>query len=149
HALLSLAALLALAEPAWGATRYAIVVGVNDGDKQEKTLRYAESDAKRVAEVLRTVGGFHPEDIILLTDVSAADLRRALIETNARIRTSTDKGLLFIFYSGHGDGEALHVGGTHLPLNELRDLAVGSSAEARVLVIDSCRSGVLTRVKGG
>jgi hypothetical protein len=147
--LLTLTALMALAEPAWGAMRYAIVVGVNDGDKQEKTLRYAESDAKRIADVLKSVGGFHPEDVILLTDVSAADLRRALIETNARIRTSTDKGMLFIFYSGHGDGDSLHLGGTHLPLSELRDLAVGSSAEARVLVIDSCRSGVLTRVKGG
>jgi caspase domain-containing protein len=149
RAVIALAALFALAGEARAATRYAIVVGENDGDKQEKVLRYAESDAKRVAEVLRSVGGFHPEDVIVLTDVSAEDVRRALIETNARIRTSGEKSMLFIFYSGHGDSESLHLDGSHLPLAELRDLAVGSPAEARVLVIDSCRSGALTRVKGG
>ena len=36
-----------------------------------------------------------------------------------------------------------------LELSELRDLTTASPAEARVLVVDSCRSGALTRVKGG
>ena len=54
-----------------------------------------------------------------------------------------------MYYSGHADGDALHLGGTRLDLVELRDVTAGSSAEARVLVVDSCRSGALTRVKGG
>jgi hypothetical protein len=41
------------------------------------------------------------------------------------------------------------MGGTRLDLVELRDVTAGSPAEARVLVVDSCRSGALTRVKGG
>jgi hypothetical protein len=56
---------------------------------------------------------------------------------------------LFVFYSGHADAEALHLAGTRLGLTEIRDLAAGSPADARVLIVDSCRSGALTRVKGG
>ena len=57
--------------------------------------------------------------------------------------------MLFVFYSGHADAEALHLGGTRLSLDELQNLTVGSPAQTRVLVVDSCRSGALTRVKGG
>ena len=46
------------------------------------------------------------------------------------------------------DGQSLHLGRSRLELSELRDLTTASPAEARVLVVDSCRSGALTRVKG-
>ncbi|MGH2901693.1 MAG: caspase family protein, partial [Solirubrobacteraceae bacterium] len=51
--------------------------------------------------------------------------------------------------SGHGDADALHLGDTRLPLRELEALVRGSPAGIRILVIDSCRSGSITRVKGG
>jgi len=149
-AALAMAWLVALAAAAHaGAGRYAIVVGDNGGDRADVVLRYAESDARRVGEVLRTVGGFYPENIAVLTAVGGDDVRRALIGLNARIRQSAEKSMLFVFYSGHADAEALHLGGTRLPLSELRELTAGSPADARVLVVDSCRSGALTRVKGG
>jgi hypothetical protein len=128
--------------------RYAIVVGDNSGDRDDVTLRYAEADARRLGEVLRSVGGFHPEDVTLLHDISAEDLRRALIGVNARLRQDASDTMLFVFYSGHADAESLHLSGTRLPLPELRDLVAGSPADVRVLVVDSCRSGALTRVKG-
>jgi hypothetical protein len=131
------------------ARRWAIAVGANAGDPSEVTLRYAGQDARRVARVLRDVGGFAPEDVLVLTGVDAEELRRALISVNARIRSSAGGSLLFVYYSGHADAEALHLGGTRLPLSELRDLVTGSPARAGVLVIDACRSGALTRVKGG
>ena len=56
---------------------------------------------------------------------------------------------MIVYYSGHADAEALHLAGTHLPMTELRDLVSGSAASARVLVLDACRSGTITRVKGG
>ena len=56
---------------------------------------------------------------------------------------------MIVYYSGHADADALHLDGTHLPLGELRDLVTGSAASARVLVLDACRSGTITRVKGG
>jgi hypothetical protein len=135
---------------AWAAIgRHAIIIGDNRGDASDVELRYAESDARRVATVLRTVGGFYPENITLLTNVTADDLRRVLIALNERLRQSSDETLLFVFYSGHADAEALHAARSHFSIGELRSLVAGSPADARVLVVDSCRSGTLTRVKGG
>jgi hypothetical protein len=129
--------------------RFALVVGDNRGDRGETVLRYAESDARRIAEVLRGVGDFFPENVTLLTGVHGDDVRRALIALNARLRAREDRALLFVFYSGHADADALHLDGTRFGLAELRELVAGSPAEARVLIVDSCRSGALTRVKGG
>jgi hypothetical protein len=129
--------------------RYAIVIGENEGERDEVVLRYAEADARRLGDVLRRVGGFFPEDVVTLAGVSAEDVRRALIGLNARLRQSSANTMLLVFYSGHADADALHLGGTRLPLTELRNLVAGSPADVRVLVVDSCRSGALTRVKGG
>jgi hypothetical protein len=146
----ALAVALTLAPPAHAdGGRHAIVIGDNQGDRDEVILRYAEAVARRLGEVLRSVGGFFPEDVELLNGVTAEDVRRALIRLNARLRQSNASTMLFVFYSGHADAESLHLGGTRLPLHELRDLTAGSPADVRVLVVDSCRSGALTRVKGG
>lgn len=146
--LVTLSALVAQAAP----DRYAIVVGDNQGDRDEVELRYAEQDARRIGAVLRDAGRFFPENVATLTAVTADDVRRALIALNARLRQAPARGggtLLLVFYSGHADAEALHLRGSRLSVTELRDLVAGSSADARVLVVDSCRSGALTRVKGG
>ena len=135
---------------AWAeANRFAIVIGANAGDADEPTLRYAESDAERVGGVLRTLGGFLPENVITLNDLRAGEVRRALISLNARVRALSGDSLMIVYYSGHADAEALHLSGTHLPMAEIRDLVSGSAASARVLVLDACRSGTITRVKGG
>ncbi len=57
--------------------------------------------------------------------------------------------MLLVYYSGHADAGALHLGGSRLELAELEQLVRGSAAAFRLLVLDSCRSGALTRVKGG
>ena len=145
-----LLALWALASRAAASpARYALVVGDNEGDASDGPLRFAERDAARLGDILRDLGGVSPENLTVLTDVDGESLRRTLIALNARLRSEVSPGLLFVFYSGHGDAEALHLRGTRLPLAELRVLVAGSPASARVLVIDSCRSGGLTRVKGG
>ncbi len=131
------------------AHRYALVVGANHGDPSDGALKFAESDAQKLAEVLRTAGQFAPKDVTVLTDVSAADVRRALIELNARIRNDNDGSMLLVFYSGHADGTSLHLGGSRLAMDEFRDLVSGSSAATRLLFIDACQSGALTRIKGG
>jgi hypothetical protein len=142
-------ALAVAAAPARAGRRYAVLIGDDHGDRNEIILRYAESDARRLGDVLRGVGGFFPEDVVVLHDVAAEDVRRALIDLNARLRQSDAGAVLLVFYSGHADAESLHLAGTHLLLGELRNLVAGSSADARVLIVDSCRSGALTRVKGG
>lgn len=131
--------------------RFAVVIGSNQGRADDGRLSHAETDAGRMAQVLRDLGGFAPEDIVVLAGEGATEVRRALIHLNARIRqqTSETDTMLFVYYSGHADASALHLGGTSLPMRELDALVRGSPARLRVLVVDSCRSGALTRRKGG
>lgn len=132
-----------------GVRRFAVIVGANDGDESEVRLRFAESDAERIAKILADLGGFAREDVLLLSGADAEDMRRSLIGANVRIREAGGEALLFVFYSGHADANALHLSGTRLPMSEVRDLIYGSPAGARLLVIDACRSGAVTRIKGG
>lgn len=143
----ALIALLASA-PAGAGGRYALLVGANRGAPGETPLRYAGEDVRRVRAVLTTLGGFQPDDVVLLEEPRADQMRETLARLNARLRNDGDAALLLVFYSGHADAEALHLGETTLGWDELRDLTAGSAAAARLLVIDACRSGQATRVKG-
>ena len=131
------------------ARRYAVVVGANIGDAHEARLHFAEADAEKIAQTLRAVGEFPAAQVLQMTGVSAEEVRRALIELNARLRQESSDTVLFVYYSGHADADRLHLGGSYLRVRELRDILAGSSAGSRVLVIDACRSGSMTRVKGG
>ncbi|HUQ07437.1 MAG TPA: caspase family protein [Kofleriaceae bacterium] len=132
--------------------RYAVIVGHNTGAADEQRLRFAEDDAERVGELLGEVGGVPDENQVVLRGKSADQVRRALIATNERIRVGQRAGrqaMLFVYYSGHGDADALHLGDSRLELRELEALVRGSAAQIRVLAVDACRSGSVTRVKGG
>lgn len=136
---------VARAQPA----RFGIILGNNEGAATETTLAYAERDATRVHSVLQELGRFAPENTVLLLGASADEARSTLIRINERIRREGAGATLFVYYSGHGDAEALHMGRSSLSLRELKSLTAGSSATLRVLVVDSCQSGSLTRPKGG
>ena len=147
-----LALLLWAAAPAWaGDSRYALLIGAHRGNAEEPVLRYAQADTERMREVLVSLGDFLPENVLVLTDPGADRVRTALARMNARIREEVAhdrSSVLLVFYSGHADAESLHLGGTLLGWEELRNLTSGSAAAARVLVVDACRSGQATRVKG-
>lgn len=133
--------------------RFALVIGNNQGLSHEEPLQFAVSDASRVFDVLRDLGGFDPVDMVLLRDEDATTVERALIAFNDRIRAAIalpdNQVFLFVYYSGHADREALHLGQSRLPIVQLAQLVRGSPANFRLLVLDACRSGALTRVKGG
>ena len=133
--------------------RYAVIVGNNRGFEHESPLRYAETDARRVYEVLRDLGGFEALNMALLQGEDAQTVRGSLLALNARIRRRVSlpgvQVMLFVYYSGHADATSLHLGDSHLPLRELTQLVEGSSATFRIAVLDACKSGSLTRTKGG
>jgi len=129
--------------------RFALVVGNDAGQPPDLALRWAESDAARVAAVLEEVGGVRPENLVLLRGQDAGTVRRALIAVNDRIRAGPGPAVLVVYYSGHADAGGLHLGASSLELSELEQLVRGSAASFRLLVLDACRSGALTRVKGG
>jgi hypothetical protein len=128
---------------------YLMAVGNNQGHAGEIGLRYAERDARELSHVLQQLGGISSRDTLLLLGEDASVVRTAIIELNERIRNEeAGKATLLVFYSGHADSEGLHLGSSTLPFEELRSMVSGSSAKMRLLVVDSCRSGGVTRVKG-
>ena len=133
--------------------RFAVIVGNNIGQSPDVQLRYAESDAARVAQVLKDLGGFRPADVVVMQGDSADAVRATLISVNDRIRAAqalpNTEALLFVYYSGHADASALRLAASRLEFIQLAQLVRGSPARFRLLVVDACRSGTLTRVKGG
>ena len=103
--------------------------------------------------MLQDLGGLPSANVVFLHDRDATEVRRALISMNDRIRARTAlpdvQVVLFVYYSGHADATAIHLGGSDLDVAEIEQLVRGSSSHFRVLMLDACRSGVLTRKKGG
>ncbi|MDD9937176.1 MAG: caspase family protein, partial [Myxococcales bacterium] len=144
----------AWAEPASAhVERFAVLIGNDIGTPEETPLRYATADALRMQTVLRELGGFEPFNMVLLRNEDAATARSTLLSMNERIREAVarpDTDVLFlVYYSGHADARQLHLGDSELPVRELAQIVRGSAATFRLVVLDACRSGTLTRVKGG
>lgn len=137
----------ALPEGSW-----VIAIGNNRGDASESPLLFAERDAQQLADVLHRQGGVRSDRLRVLLDEDAETVLRTLTEVNAALQTSRAQGqtraTLVVFYSGHADAMALHLRSSLLPFEVLRQQVVSSSAALRLLIVDSCRSGSVTRVKG-
>ncbi|MBN2493730.1 MAG: caspase family protein [Deltaproteobacteria bacterium] len=155
--LTALLCMLFLARPALGAqdavARFALVAGNDRGIERRESLRYAQRDARRFAELLAELGGFEPERVTLLSGASPEDLRRALASIEARmaelVPARFPRALLLVYFSGHSDGVNLELGSERLPYAELRRMLEGSRAQVKIAFIDSCKSGGLTGIKGG
>ncbi|HEX2733523.1 MAG TPA: caspase family protein [Polyangiaceae bacterium] len=131
------------------AGRTALIVGNNVGGPNDEQLRFAEADAERIAKVLSDLGGFAPNDAILLTGQGVDALKRSF-QTIAAKASSGQNGDLFVFYySGHADAQGLHLGSEVLPFSTLKSLVLSIPVTAHVLIVDACQSGLLTRLKGG
>ncbi len=141
--------ILSAAAQAQVGRRWALVAGENHGTGGEETLRYAEDDAVRVRDVLLAVGGVAPNDLRLLRGTTATQLREALQQLEREMQAQP--GLhdrLFVYVSGHAGDGVLHLDGTELALSELVDFVKAARVEVGVLVVDACRSGAMTKLKG-
>jgi len=132
--------------------RFAIIVGSNAGGAENGDLRYAASDAHAFSSVLLSFGGLAEEDQQLLTNpgramlASAFDSMRLRLEAARRAEARTE----FIFYySGHSDDEGLLLGGERFGYEDLRTRILAMAGDVRLVVLDSCSSGAITRFKGG
>ncbi len=128
--------------------RYAIVVGNNRGDPTDLPLYYAERDASRMADVLTSLGAVRQEDLVLLKGADRKRVLEVVDEMGRRAAGDDELSLVIVYYSGHADSRSLHLDGTQLGFDELTEALADLPAELRVLVVDACRSGGLTRVKG-
>jgi hypothetical protein len=55
---------------------------------------------------------------------------------------------VLVYYSGHSDEEGLLLKGDKVGYRELRQRLEQLPADVRIVVLDSCSSGSLTRAKG-
>lgn len=142
-------ALLAPVAPAEAGevVRRALVVSANDGGLGLEPLRYAAADADRLREVLQDLGGFEPEEIVRLDAPEPGDLGAALRELAADFE-GDDEGLFVFYYSGHADARGLLLQGEVLPYDALKAGIRGVPADVHLGILDACRSGAITRVKG-
>lgn len=147
-------ALLCTTSPVLAETRrLAIVVGNNAGNGDLAPLRFAESDAGKMARVLVELGDVNPDDVMLLQGRHADDLERAITEARERIaffkKSPEIRTVLMFYFSGHSDGEAIELGNEKLAYARLKSLLAGTKADVRLVIVDACRSGAGLREKGG
>ena len=105
---------------------------------------YVDRTRRRLSFEWAMISGVNDrfEDAARLAD-SLEDLARRVER-----RKGTAETLLFFYYSGHGDSDGLHLTGTQLPFRELLDDLGAIPVDVRILVVDACQSGELTRLKG-
>jgi hypothetical protein len=130
---------------------YAIVVGSNAGGPGQDGLRFAEDDARRVAEVLRDLGGYERDHVRMVLAPTPGRLLSAIDQIAEQVKADSAAGrrsLVFFYYSGHARAQALVLGDAELELTELRARITALPADVTVVVLDACQSGAFTRVKG-
>src|SRR5450432_1986327 len=134
-----------------GLHRFAVIVGNDTGGSDTRPLLYARADARKVYDILTRLGGVRADDAQLLLDGSAQDLLAAIEQTERRAADAKGHGertALVLYYSGHAKDGALRLGDSRLPLDSLKARIAASPVDVRIAILDSCRSGELTRTKG-
>jgi hypothetical protein len=141
-----LMSLLVLASPV--APRRAVLVGSNAAIEGRSPLRFAHLDARAIADVLMTSGGFTANEVVVLLDPTPEQVLAALDAARTALAAQRDEGLLVFYFSGHADQRALFPAGKELPLEQLRTRLSDQSAGVRIGIIDACRGGGWTQAKG-
>lgn len=132
--------------------RYVVAVSANNGGSGRPMLRYAESDARSFAKVLKEMGGVLPQNVILVREPSVEALQKEFSNLDSKILengASDGRNEVLVYYSGHADEKGLRLGEETYTWKDLRNRIDALSADVKIAVIDACGSGAITRVKGG
>lgn len=139
--------------------RYAVIFGVEKYRERLPNADFAVNDAKSIAELLVTNGGYKEENIILRTNEQAtkSDMDKYI---NAWLRNNVDSSSSILFYfSGHGtpkttngegylvpyDGDPTFVEQTGLSLKSLYATLESLPAKEIVVLLDACFTGAGNR----
>lgn len=132
--------------------RYVFAISANNGGKGRPVLRYAESDAKAFASVLKDMGGVQQKNIFLIREPSVSFLNSRLDDLDKMIAQGKGKNgrdEVLVYYSGHADEKGLRLGSELYAWTEFRKRVDALGADVKIAVIDACGSGAITRAKGG
>ncbi len=130
---------------------YGILVGSNPGGAGQQTLRYAEDDARRMADVLQQLGRYGKADMRVLIRPDQARVFATIDEIAGKLREHQQKGeqaVLVFYYSGHAKANAFNLGGSELAITALRDKLQKLPTTLTLIVLDACQSGQFARTKG-
>lgn len=132
--------------------RYVFAISANDGGKDRATLRYAESDAKAFASVLKELGGVPQKNVLLVHEPSLSQLNARFDQLDKMIRQTkgnSGRDEVLVYYSGHADEKGLRLGSELYVWSEFRKRVDALSSDVKIAVIDACGSGAIIRAKGG
>jgi hypothetical protein len=135
-----------------GARRFGLFIGSNSGGEDRAALRYAVSDARQMSQVFAVMGGISSGDNVLLVEPGTAEIRRQLESLGREAAAAGRNGRrteLVFYYSGHSDENGLLLGGERYAYRDLREQINTVRVDMRIVILDSCSSGVITRTKGG
>jgi hypothetical protein len=130
---------------------YALVVGSNMGGPGQASLRFAEDDARRFADVLLQLGHTSPDDVHVLLHPETSVVLGAIDELATRVKSNAANGEpseVIFYYSGHARSSALTLGGQEIALTALRERLTALPSTLTIVVLDACQSGAFARVKG-
>jgi hypothetical protein len=133
------------------ANTYALLVGSNPGGDGQAELRYAEDDARRMAELLGQLGHFPAAQTSVLLGPDRGRLFAALNDIGQRLaehRAQGEQAQFVFYYSGHARASAIQLGRQELPLSELRERILSLPTTLTLIVLDACQSGAFSNVKG-
>ena len=130
--------------------RFAIFIGSNLGLPDEPILRFAEKDALHVSKVFARFGQVPAQNQMVLLSPEMSDVKQSFQTLSARIKSlpSATQATLIFYYSGHADANALHIGSQRLTFDVIKGLLRDTRAPLKLILIDACRSGAFTRLKG-
>ncbi|MBN1959890.1 MAG: caspase family protein [Deltaproteobacteria bacterium] len=132
--------------------RVAFLVAHPFGGEDLTPLRYTANDLYRMQEVLQNLGGFAKEDIIVSLGQNVEQLRKNFTKVRKLLKQQQEKSntsaLFLFYYSGHAKDGALRLGNSQLPLVELKQLLEATGAKLQVALLDACRAGGITLLKG-
>lgn len=130
---------------------YGIIVGSNTGGPGQQPLRYAEDDARRMAEVLRDLGRFGTIDLRVLAHPDGPQILATIDEIGQKLIAHQQRGeqaVVVFYYSGHAKANAFSLGDSELPLATLQGRLRQLPSTLTLVVIDACQSGAFARTKG-
>jgi hypothetical protein len=130
---------------------YGILVGTNEGGAGQVKLRYAEDDAKKMAQVFRELGRFGSTDMRVLVHPDADAVLREVDDVGRKLAEHAQKNeqaVLVFYYSGHAKANAFSLGAGELPIAALREKLSRLPTTLTLVVLDACQSGQFARVKG-
>ena len=134
------------------ARRFGVFIGANNGGRDRIMLRYAVNDARSVSRVFANMGGINNTDNFLLVEPNVREINRHLNNVGRLASQAGQAGQrteLVFYYSGHSDEEGIFLNRERYTYRELRERINSIQADMKIVILDSCSSGAITRIKGG